>query len=113
MLFCVGAKEFLHEYDTLTEKVAAECESAFLEDYMIVGTSSMIQTELDSIVNQYTDQFCNPMVMWGKYRKQSAATLAEKIGISAKAVEKQLTKLKAEGLIDRKGPAKGGKWVVK
>ena len=27
------------------------------------------QTELDCIVNQYTDQFCNPMVMWGKYRK--------------------------------------------
>ena len=36
---------------------------------MIVGTSAMIQTELDSIVNQYTDKFCNPMVMWGKYRK--------------------------------------------
>ena len=45
--------------------------------------------------------------------KQSAATLAEKIGISAKAVEKQLAKLKAEGIIDRKGPAKGGEWVVK
>ena len=45
--------------------------------------------------------------------KQSAAKLAEKIGISAKAVEKQLAKLKAEGIIDRKGPAKGGEWVVK
>mgnify|MGYP002511603702 FL=1 len=37
---------------------------------MIVGTSAMIQTELDSIINQYTDKFCNPMVMWGKYRKK-------------------------------------------
>jgi chloramphenicol O-acetyltransferase type A len=36
---------------------------------MIIGTSAMIQTELDCIVNQYTDKFCNPMVMWGKYRK--------------------------------------------
>jgi predicted ArsR family transcriptional regulator len=45
--------------------------------------------------------------------KLSAAALAEKIGISAKAVEKQLAKLKAEGIIDRKGPAKGGEWVVK
>jgi chloramphenicol O-acetyltransferase type A len=35
---------------------------------MVVGTSAMIQTELDCIVNQYTDKFCNPMVMWGKYR---------------------------------------------
>ena len=45
--------------------------------------------------------------------KQSAASLAEKIGISAKAVEKQFAKLKADGIIDRKGPAKGGEWVVK
>ena len=62
-------KGFLREYDTLTKKVSTECKSTFLEDYMIVGTSAMIQTELDSIVNQYTDMFCNPMVMWGKYRK--------------------------------------------
>ena len=44
--------------------------------------------------------------------KQSATTLAEKIGVSAKAIEKQLAKLKADGLIERKGPAKGGAWVV-
>ena len=62
-------KGFLHEYDSLTKKVAAECKSTFLEDYMIVGTSAMVQTELDCIVNQYTDKFCNPMVMWGKYRR--------------------------------------------
>ena len=67
--FTDNLKGFLHEYDTLTEKVSTECKSSFLEDYMIVGTSAMIQTELDSIVNQYTDMFCNPMVMWGKYRK--------------------------------------------
>jgi chloramphenicol O-acetyltransferase type A len=35
---------------------------------MVIGTSAMIATELDCIVNQYTDQFSNPMVMWGKYR---------------------------------------------
>lgn len=35
----------------------------------MVGTSAMIQTELDCVVNQYTDKFLNPMVMWGKYRK--------------------------------------------
>ena len=36
---------------------------------MIVGTSAMVATELDSVINQYTELFCNPMVMWGKYRK--------------------------------------------
>ena len=61
--------KFVDAYNTLTRQVATECKSSFLEDYMIVGTSAMVQTELDSIVNQYTGKFCNPMVMWGKYRK--------------------------------------------
>ena len=63
-------KDFANDYNTLTKQVAEECKSSFLDDYMIVGTSAMVQTELDCIVNQYTDKFCNPMVMWGKYRKQ-------------------------------------------
>lgn len=62
-------RQFIEDYDVLTRKTAEESKSLFLEDYMIVGTSAMIQTELDCIVNQYTDKFCNPMVMWGKYRK--------------------------------------------
>ena len=45
--------------------------------------------------------------------KLSAAALAEKIGISAKAVEKHLANLKADGIIERIGPAKGGYWKVK
>ena len=45
--------------------------------------------------------------------KLSAAALAEKIGISPKAVEKHLANLKADGIIDRIGPAKGGYWKVK
>ena len=42
----------------------------------------------------------------------SAVALAEKIGITAKAVEKHLARLKADGIIQRIGPAKGGLWVV-
>ena len=68
-------KQFVDEYKVLTSKVSEECKSCFLEDYMIVGTSAMIETELDCIVNQYTDKFCNPMVMWGKYRKGWFRTL--------------------------------------
>ena len=68
--FIEDISKFAEAYNTLTRQVAAECKSSFLEDYMIVGTSAMVQTELDSIVNQYTDKFCNPMVMWGKYRKR-------------------------------------------
>ena len=67
--FTEDIAKFVDSYNTLTRQVALECTSSFQDDYMILGTSAMVQTELDSIVNQYTDKFCNPMVMWGKYRK--------------------------------------------
>ncbi len=67
--FTEDIKQFANDYNTLTKQAATECKSSFLDDYMIVGTSAMIQAELDCIVNQYTDKFSNPMVMWGKYRK--------------------------------------------
>ena len=67
--FTEDIEKFVDSYNTLTKQVATECKSSFIEDYMIVGTSAMVQTELDCIVNQYTDKFCNPMVMWGRYRK--------------------------------------------
>ena len=67
--FSADLEQFNRDYLTLTEKAAQECKSSFLEDCMIIGTSAMIQTELDCIVNQYTEKFSNPMVMWGKYRK--------------------------------------------
>ena len=63
-------QQFNSNYMELTTKVAEECQSSFLDGYMVVGTSAMIQTELDCVVNQYTDKFLNPMVMWGKYRKR-------------------------------------------
>ena len=72
--FTEDVAKFVGSYNTLTTQVIERCESSFLEDYMIVGTSAMVQTELDSIVNQYTDKFCNPMVMWGKYRKRLLKT---------------------------------------
>ncbi len=68
-------QQFNRDYMELTTKVAEECQSSFLDGYMIVGTSAMIQTELDCVVNQYTDKFLNPMVMWGKYRKTWFKTL--------------------------------------
>lgn len=62
-------EQFNSSYLTLTSEVQNSCKSIFNEEYMIVGTSAMTATEIDSIINQYTDKFCNPMVMWGRYRK--------------------------------------------
>ena len=72
--FCENVEQFAADYNRLTAQAASECKSSFLEDSMIVGTSAMIETELDSIVNQYTDKFCNPMLLWGKYRQTESRT---------------------------------------
>ncbi len=76
--FTDDLQQFNRYYLSLTAQAANECKSscfasdqrssAFLDEHMVIGTSAMIQTELDCIINQYTDQFSNPMVMWGKYR---------------------------------------------
>ena len=61
-------RQFQRDYSELTVRATSECQSTSLDGCMVIGTSAMIQTELDCIVNQYTGKFCNPMVMWGKYR---------------------------------------------
>jgi chloramphenicol O-acetyltransferase type A len=60
---------FYEDYIRLTQSASDASESSFIEDAMIIGTSAVVATELDCIVNQYTDKFLNPMVMWGKFRK--------------------------------------------
>lgn len=62
-------EKFYEHYVCQTKKTAQECKSSYLEDHMIIGTSAVIHTELDSIINQYTDKFSNPMLMWGKIRE--------------------------------------------
>jgi ATP-dependent DNA helicase RecG len=42
----------------------------------------------------------------------SAAEIAQEIGITSRAVEKQIDTLKKAGMIRRIGPAKGGRWEV-
>ena len=48
-------------------------------------------------------------------RELPAATipeLADKLGVTTRAVEKQISKLKKSGRLRRIGPAKGGRWEV-
>ena len=68
--YCDDLERFNRDYTTLTQSASSSCQSTFVDDAMVIGTSAMTATDLDSIVNQYTDQFCNPMVMWGRYRKK-------------------------------------------
>ena len=60
--------QFSHEYDALTQKAAETCSDITNEEAMIVGTSAMVETELDCIVNQYSGIFNNPFLAWGHYK---------------------------------------------
>lgn len=62
-------EQFNADYLHLTTTIGQTCQDILDDEAVIVGTSAVTGTELDSIVNQYSGQFCNPMVMWGKYRK--------------------------------------------
>ena len=69
ILYTDDIEQFGQDYMALTQAASTSCQSSFVDDAMVIGTSAMLATELDSIVNQYTDQFCNPMVLWDRYHK--------------------------------------------
>lgn len=60
---------FNANYLEQTCQVASACQNTALEDYMIIGTSALPQTELDCIINQYSGRWNNPFLAWGRYRK--------------------------------------------
>ena len=60
---------FGRDYDMLTKKVAATCTDTNDDEAMIIGTSAVVGTELDCIVNQYSGIFNNPFLVWGRYKK--------------------------------------------
>jgi len=67
--FSEDLQQFSHDYLRLTAEAAKGCKNTSLEDHVIVGTSAVVETELDCIVNQYSGIFNNPFLVWGKYRK--------------------------------------------
>ena len=74
ILYTNDLEQFGEDYMTLTQATNASCQSSFVDDAMVIGTSAMVATELDCIINQYCNQFNNPMVMWGRYRKSWLST---------------------------------------
>ena len=62
-------EQFNANYLHLTGTISQTCQDILDDEAAIVGTSAVTGTELDCIVNQYSGQFNNPMVMWGRYHK--------------------------------------------
>ena len=62
-------EEFNANYLNLTETISKTCQDILDDEAVIVGTSALTGTELDSIANQYSGIFNNPLLVWGRYRK--------------------------------------------
>ncbi len=67
--YCDDLQQFSRDYETLTGEAATTCRDINDEETMIVGTSAVVGTELDCIVNQYSGIFNNPFLAWGRYRR--------------------------------------------
>lgn len=69
--FSAQLEQFNRDYLRLTRRVHDTGEPYDLsDDYMVIGTSALVQTELDGAVNIYAGIYNNPFVIWGKYRKK-------------------------------------------
>ena len=71
ILFNEKLKEFNDEYLKYTSEVATTCQDRDLsEDSMVIGTSAIIDTEIDGAVGMNSGIFNNPFIIWGRYKKK-------------------------------------------
>lgn len=69
--YAENLEEFKHEYLENTSWVIEHCDNKDLSgESMVIGTSAIIETELDGIVGMNTGIFNNPFISWGRYRKK-------------------------------------------
>ena len=68
--FSADLARFNADYLRLTERAAESCENHDLPDRMAIGTSALVDTELDGAVGMYSGIFNNPFLIWGKYRRE-------------------------------------------
>ena len=62
---------FSQEYLKYTTQVAETAQDRDLSsDSMVIGTSAIVDTEIDGAVGMNSGIFNNPFIIWGKYRKK-------------------------------------------
>ncbi|MBO5311053.1 MAG: chloramphenicol acetyltransferase [Bacteroidales bacterium] len=71
ILFHDNLYDFNSEYLKYTAQVAETCQDRDLsEDSMVIGTSAIIDTEIDGAIGMNSGIFNNPFIIWGRYKKR-------------------------------------------
>ena len=71
ILFTDDLEKFNADYLRYTRQVAERCQDRDLsENSMVIGTSAIIDTEIDGAVGMNSGIFNNLFIIWGKYRKK-------------------------------------------
>ena len=71
ILYTDDLEKYNEDYLKYTQEVANTCNDRDLsEDSMIIGTSAIIDTELDGAVGMNSGIFNNPFIIWGRYKKR-------------------------------------------
>lgn len=62
--------QFNADYLRLTRQVADSCADHDLsQESMVIGTSALVQYDIDGAVGMYSGVFNNPFIIWGKYKR--------------------------------------------
>lgn len=67
--FSENLAQFNSDYLRLTKTVVETCTNHDLTHSMVIGTSAIIDTEIDGAVGMNSGIFNNPFIIWGKYHK--------------------------------------------
>ena len=71
ILYQEDLNTFNRDYLTHTAQVAESCQDRDLStDSMVIGTSAIIDTEIDGVVGMNSGIFNNPFLFWGKYKRK-------------------------------------------
>ncbi len=71
ILYVEDLEEYNKQYLKYTVQVAENCQDRDLSnDSMVIGTSAIIDTEIDGAIGMNSGIFNNPFIIWGKYKKK-------------------------------------------
>ena len=71
ILYTEDFEKFNQDYLRYTVQVSESCQDRDLSsDSMVIGTSAIIDTEIDGAVGMNSGIFNNPFMIWGRYRRK-------------------------------------------